>query len=318
MVLIRPLRGRGTPVTPQAVIFIAVLPHTDCTILRARGVKLAVGGELDAPDGAMVALHDIDFLAIPIIDASPSARFLANDEPSALEVQTHTGHTVLEMEALQLLRVLAGGKEYHLFTSSDTKNGATVADIGRGAVPRVEESHLARLDLVVEGLFFETLAGVCIVPAQLFASSSNDDELICPDNRLDSVGVELADLERTLVGHVNDSARPVLLRGNILKPRIVLHLQAPDAQDLFVASCSNNVIIVGRKCDAAGNVVVLEDKLHFTAVSVPDLDGKVGGGRSGGGVVGAELGLPGGALVTDESADPISSLAMSEHWVAIC
>lgn len=52
-------------------------------------------------------------------------------------------------------------------------------------------------------------------------------------------------------------------------------------------------------------------------MSVPDLGGEVGGGRGSGLIVGTLLGLPGGALVPYEGADPVTSAAMSEDRVAI-
>lgn len=318
VILLHLLRGSRSSFAPETVVLFAVLPHADRPVFRSSGVQLAVGRELDAPDGTVMTLHHVDLLSLPIVNASPGAGLFAHDELVVLEVYSNTCNPMRESEFLDLLGAVSAAIEDDLFARGDAQDRQAAADVIWRRVLGGQGHKLAGFDLGIKDLLLVVVSCGDIVPSQRLASSGDDSGLLGPDNELDGIRVDLANL----VGHLGRNVvcrvlGLVVNRGSNPLVLVVLRFKIPDAQNLLVAAGSQDIGDVERESDGTDDVVVLEDQKHLTGVSVPDLGGEVGGGRGSNLVVGALLSLPGRALVPYEGADPVAGAAMSEDRVAI-
>lgn len=266
----------------------------------------------------MVALHHVNLLAFPVVHAGPGAGLLTHNELVVLEVQSNTSNPMRKCELLDQLGAVGAAVEVDLLARSDGQDRETAADVTWRRVLGRQRHKLACLDLAVVDFLLVVVPRGDIVPAQGLSSGGDDGGLLRPDDKLDGIRVDLANLVGHFMWDVVCGVLGLLVdrSGN---PRIVVivRLEIPDAKNLLVAAGSQDIGNVEREGDGADDVIVLEDQEHLPGVGVPDLCGKVGGGRGSDLVVGTLLGLPGGALVAYKGADPVAGATVSEDGVAI-
>lgn len=177
-----------------------------------------------------MTLHHVDLLSLPIVNASPGAGLFAHDELVVLEVQSNTGNPMRESEFLDLLGAVRAAVEDHLFARGDAQDRQAATDVILRRVLGGQRHKLAGFDLGVEHLLLVVVACGHIVPPQGLASGGDDGGLLGPDDELDGIRVDFANL----VGHlgwnvvcrvlglvVHRSSNPLVV--------VVLRFEVPDA-----------------------------------------------------------------------------------------